>query len=483
MRHFLLFALWCLLVNGAVGCDDGAPRPAGPSREAVTTRVGSATHTAGLTASPSGRWLAVDAGSAEAAVAKNGRPSGPLNVMIIFLDALRGDMPWQGYKRPIAPNLTKFAEKSVVYPRAYSVSSYTAKCMGAVLSGRYPSTLYRGPRFFTKYSKANVFFPELLQEQGRHTMAIQAHGYFNRRNQLCQGFDIWQIVPGLKWDAETDRNVTGPKMTEMAIELLGDPKNTSKPFLMWLHYMDPHDKYVVHKGVPRFGGRARDLYDGEVYFTDQQVQKLFDFCKKQPWWKKTVVIITGDHGEAFGEHGMYKHAFALWEELTHVPLIIHGPNINPRRIQARRSHIDFAPTVLDLMGVEVPKTMVGKSMVPELYGAEPDNREPILLDLPADIYNPPTRAIIYGDFKLLEDPGPRYKLFNLATDPGEGRDLSKHPKYRDKYKEMKKRFDDAWAKHPYVAPFGGRKLTAGRKANGPKGPPGWVDPDEEKPSK
>jgi arylsulfatase A-like enzyme len=192
------------------------------------------------------------------------------------------------------------------------------------------------------------------------------------------------------------------------------------------------------------------------------------------------VIIAGDHGEAFGEHDQWKHAFTLWEMLTHVPAMITGPGIKPRRIEARRSHIDLAPTILELMGLEPHEGFVGKSVVPELYGAEPVDHEPILLDLPADTYNPPTRAIIKGDFKLIEEFGPKVRLFNLKDDPGEERDLAKVKEHEAKLAEMKKLFEQAWSKHPLVTPYGGKKLVGGTKANGPMGPPGWQDPDKKK---
>jgi choline-sulfatase len=447
-------------------CDDGGASPSPGASSVTASPVGSTP-----TTTPTG-----SAGRSTEAE----QPDKPLNVIFMIVDAMRSEMPWQGYDRPIAPHLTKLAEKSVVYPRAYSVSSYTAKALGALLASRYPSTLYRGQTFFTAYSKANLFFPELLQKQKIRTMAVQAHGYFDKDKNLRQGVDLWQVVPGLKWNAETDENVTGPQTTEMAIKLLSDPNNTSGPFFTWLHYMDPHDKYVVHEGVPRFGRKARDLYDGEVYFTDMQIRKLLDFCEKQPWWKDTVLIITGDHGEAFGEHGQWKHAFALWDVLTHVPLMIHGSGIKPRRIDARRSHIDLAPTILDLMGLEPHPEFIGKSLVPELRGAKADDREPVMLELPADTYNPPTRAILKGDFKLIEDPGKRYKLYNLVDDPGEKKNLAKVKAHQAKLAELTKLHEEVWSKHVVIPPWGGKKLVGGMKADGPMGPPGWVDPDGKK---
>jgi choline-sulfatase len=416
--------------------------------------------------------------SASSARDKKPGPHKPLNVLLVTIDSLRADMPWMGYDKPIAPNLTKLAEQSVVYENAYTVSSYTAKSVGALLSGRMPSTLYRGPTFFTSYTKANLFFPELLQQAGIRTMAGHAHLYFDRGKNLRQGFDLWKLTPGLKWNATTDESVTSDKMTPMAIEMLSQPANTKGQFFMWLHYMDPHDKYVQHPESPKFGRRARHLYDSEVFYTDLWLKKLFDYCEQQPWWKDTALIISADHGEAFGEHDMWKHAFALWEVLTHVPLIIKAPGMKPRRVAERRSQIDLAPTILDLMGQKPHEGFIGKSLVPELYGAaEPDNREPILLNLPADSYNPPTRVVIKGDYKLIEDPGPKYKLFNLKEDPGERLNLAPQKKHAEVLAEMRKVFDEAWAKHPYVAPYGGRKLVGGGRADGPHGPPGWVDPD------
>ncbi|HLV66287.1 MAG TPA: sulfatase-like hydrolase/transferase, partial [Polyangiaceae bacterium] len=89
-------------------------------------------------------------------------PTEPLNVLLITIDSLRADMPWTGYPRPIAPNLTELAKEAVVYPRAYSASSYTAKSVATLLTGRFASTLYRDGYFFAKYSAANLFFPEIL---------------------------------------------------------------------------------------------------------------------------------------------------------------------------------------------------------------------------------------------------------------------------------------------------------------------------------
>ena len=465
----------CVLLLGALlalGCSrNDAPAPAGSAAAHASSSAAAATASSVGTSSSLASPAPSASASGSAAAGARGKPPGPLNVMLITIDAMRGDMPWQGYERPIAPYLTELAKQSVVYTRAYSVSSYTVKSFGAVLSGRYPSTLYRTGNFFATYPDSNVFFPQLLQKAGIRTMGVQAHGYFSR-GKVDKGFDEWRIVPNLKWNAETDENVTSEQSTAIAMELLGKPENTGKQFFLWMHYADPHDKYVLHPECPNWGHDNRDRYDSEICFVDLHVKKLLEWAKTQPWFDHTAIIIGSDHGEAFGEHKMYKHAFALWDVLTHVPLMLKLPGAEPRVIDARRSYVDLTPTIMELMGQPLYQGFMGKSMVPELYGAEPPaSREPIVLDLPADSHNPPTTAILQGDFKLIHAVAEsRFRLYDLKSDPGELKDLAELAPYKDKLEEMKKLHEQVWSAMPVVKPFGGNKLIGGGKADGPEGP-------------
>jgi arylsulfatase A-like enzyme len=338
--------------------------------------------------------------------------------------------------------------------------------------GRYPSTIYRSGWFFASFGESNLFFTEVLQQHGVRTMGGHGHGYFDRGKALDQGFDVWKVVPGIGFDNSTDKNVTGDKMTDMAVEMLSDKKNSAGQFFMWLHYMD---QYIAHSESPDFGKKSRDRYDSEVFFADMQIGRLLDFARTQPWWDETAVIISADHGEAFGEHGMYKHAFELWEVLTHVPLLIHVPGGAPQRIEQRRSSVDLAPTIMELLGVTaIPPSFIGQSLVPELYGAEAPTREPIVLDLPEDHDNPERRAIIWHDYKLIVRGDGSFLLFNLAKDPGELTDLAK--KEPQMLASLRKVYDETAAKMKVVAPFGGMKLKSGKLANGPTGPGGASQP-------
>jgi arylsulfatase A-like enzyme len=380
-------------------------------------------------------------------------------------------MPWNGYPRPIAPNLSRLAEKSTVYTNAYAISSYTAQSVAAILSGRYASTLYRTGVFFTAYPKANLFFPEVLAEKQIRSMGWFSHMYFGRGKGLEQGFDVWELVSGIKFDAQTDNHVTSPKMLDLGLRILGNPENTGKHFFAWAHFGDPHDVYVKHEEAPDFGNKSRDKYDSEVWFTDLHIGKLLEWAEKQPFWPRTVVIITGDHGEAFGEHGQYRHAFDIWENLVRVPLMVYVPGAKPQRITERRSHIDLAPTIMELLGQSPLPEFMGKSLAPEIQGAEkPTNREPIVLELTEDSNNPQRRAVIHGDHKLtVRGRGAAYFLYDLAKDPGETTNLAKEQP--DQLAAMKAHYEKAFAAIPSIDPFGGNKLESGRMANGPSGPP------------
>lgn len=402
---------------------------------------------------------------------KEKRSEKPVNVLLLTVDALRSDMPWTGYKKDIAPHLTQLAAESVVYENHRSISSYTAQTVATLLSGRMASTLYRSGTFFTNYSEANEWITERMQKKGIVTMAVHAHLYFDRAPGLKQGFDHYEMVPGLTWNSQTDESVTSEKSINQIIELLKNPENTKGQFFLWSHLMDPHDQYVKHKESPDFGNDNRGRYDSEVWFTDMWIGKLFDFAREQPWWDQTAIIVSADHGEAFGEHDMYKHAFEVWDVLTRVPLIVKAPGAEPKRIEQGRTHIDIAPTVMDLMGLPMIDEFQGRSLVPEIYGEEEaKSREPLILELAEDTNNPARRAIIEGDYKLIVfETGWKKLLFNLKKDPGELVDLAKDEP--EKLKELEDKLSAAFEKLPVVKPYGGNKLRGGGSADGPKGPP------------
>lgn len=424
-----LAASLCLSLSSLLVACAEAPAPEG-ALASTTARA-----SASALASASSASSASPTSSSSVSSSPNASPSASptaatlprdLNVLVIYIDSLRADhMPWLGYERDTMPNLAKLARESVSYTQAYALSSYTAMTFGGFVAGKYPSEVARSGTFFSAVADEVTTFPELLQKAGVSTMAGHAHWYFQKgKSGLEQGFDVWELVPGIKKSNTTDENVTSPKHLELALAQLGQAERTKGRFFGFYYFLDPHDQYMGHP-EKSFGKSALDLYDGELFYTDLHLGKLLDYVDKQPWGARTAIIVTGDHGETFGEHGMYRHGHELWQELVRVPLLVKLPGAKPRVIDEPRGHVDLPPTIMELFGVPGPEGMQGKSLVGELLGGPVEPR-PVVADLPRTGDSDRRRAVIVGTKKLLAlGDDDAFKVFDLAADPKEKNDLAK----------------------------------------------------------
>jgi arylsulfatase A-like enzyme len=400
------------------------------------------------------RAQVVDAGAQVVDPSAKTAHGGPLNVLLVSVDSMRADMPWAGYARPIAPRLSELHARSVSYAHAYSTSSYTSKSVAGLLTGRYPSALARTGAFFTKYTAPADFLCTALGAEELPCVGGHAHAYFEKgQSGFESGFAKWQLVPGITFDYQTDPYVTSDKLTPLAVTMLGEVATAGRPFFAWFHYMDPHDEYKSHPESPHFGKSPRDLYDEEIFFTDLWIGKLLDYVAAQPWADRTAVVVTADHGEVFGDHGMTRHAHELWEELVHVPLFIALPKVAPRVIEEPRGHVDLAPTIAELLGAKLPAALPGTSLVGELRGGEAAPRD-VIADLPEDEYNERRRALVHGRTKLIAFGNDvRFALYDLEADPREANELSK--KRPELFEEMRARYREASRRIPEVKPTGG----------------------------
>jgi choline-sulfatase len=379
---------------------------------------------------------AVAPAPAPAEASGNARKALPehLNVVLISIDTLRHDLGAAGNARPVTPNLDRLAQDSVVFDQAYSLASYTAKSVGPFLLGKYSSETHRDWSHFNRFTNKDVFVAQRLQQGGVHTVSVQGYWYFFMNTGLERGFDVINksAAPALL-TVDGDSNTNGDKVSDAALAELAKPELLQQPFFMWIHYVDPHAEYVAHEGFD-FGPSSRQRYDGEVAFVDHHVGRVLEALEKSLVYDHTVLIVTSDHGEAFAEHGMIRHGFELWEELVRVPLIMRVPGVTARHIQTRRSAIDLAPTILDLCGVAAPRVsdgdfLSGSSLVPDLFtppGSEPTPR-PVFIDMAAGPNNADRQALIEDDKKLVASGGRALSLYDLATDPGETKDLLDDP--------------------------------------------------------
>ncbi len=349
------------------------------------------------------------------------------NVLLVTVDTLRYDLGYMGNARKNTPNIDRLAAKSAIFERAYSLASYTAKSLAPMLIGKYGSETHRGWSHFNRFDKSDHFLAERLQGRGIHTISVQGHWYFTKGYGFERGFDVLDDSAAPKApQAEGDRTSTSDKLSDAAIAELAKPELEQRQFFMWMHYTDPHAEYVAHEGFD-FGNKSRDLYDSEVAFVDRELGRVLDALAARPFAARTLIMLSSDHGEAFGEHGMIRHGFELWEELVRVPLLIYVPGVKPTRVTRRRSAIDNVPTVLDVFGFEpaelASEGLSGSSLLPDVFG-QPGEQRPIFVDMPAGPYNAERQALIEGDLKLIFSGGRPLGLYDLGPDPDEKLDLA-----------------------------------------------------------
>jgi len=177
-----------------------------------------------------------------------------------------------------------------------------------------------------------------------------------------------------------------------------------RPFLLWVHFYDPHSPFEPPDGH-RFGDGLEDRYDAEVAYADVHVGKLV--AQLPP---NTVVVITADHGEDLGEHGVYYHGRSLYDADVRVPLIVHAPAIAPRVVDTPVSLADIAPTVLELAGLPRPAGMNGRSLAGDVAP------RPLLIELvPDGVILRDLVAVVDGEWKVVWDRAANaWSLYRIA---------------------------------------------------------------------
>ncbi len=355
-----------------------------------------------------------------------------LSVVVLSIDALRWDaVGFMGYSRKTTPHLDALAARGVVFESAYAPASYTGKSLPPMMVGKYGSELHRGWAHFNRIDERDRLIWERLQADGVRTLSVQGYWYFFRKGiGFERGWDVLDgsPAPGLGY-TEKDESVTSDKIADRTIEILRQPENTSKRFFFWTHYVDPHADYVAHEGFD-FGRSGRDRYDGELAFTDHHVGRVIDFILDGDLADRTAIVITSDHGEAFGEHGMIRHGFEIWEPLVRVPLLIYVPGVEPHRVRPRRGLIDLVPTLMELYGLRPPSGegddfVSGQSLTDDIFmppGHRPSDRI-VFVDMQAGPNNDEKQAFIEDGLKLITTNGRPNGLYDLDRDPGEERDL------------------------------------------------------------
>lgn len=388
------------------------------------------------------------------------QPKRDPNVLILVIDALRPDhMGCYGYALPTSPAMDALARRGVLFADATSPSSYTRAAVPSIFASVHPGAhgvLNQGKEV-EMLSDEYVTLAETLKERGYVTAAFAPNPSLHRSFNFDQGFDLYDDDFQIGVRGATDFE-TASKINERTLAWLR--ANPGKPFFAYLHYRDVHAPYVPpspydrmfdkpgegrplteaeYKSQPpdvRRPRRYRDLdsyveqYDGEIRYTDDHLARFLETLAKEGFLEDTVIFLTADHGESFLEHRSWTHGSGLYEELTRVPLllVLPGERHKGQRVEAPVQTTDIHPTVLELLDMEIPSQIQGRSLFDAIEGRA-DAKRPVFSEALVSKRHRPWSfgqmvAVRSGGWKLIYNRwGRSGELYNLAQDPGETQDL------------------------------------------------------------
>lgn len=344
-------------------------------------------------------------------------PAAP-NLVVITLDTTRADHlgAW-GWAHARTPNLDALAARGTRFARCDSAAPVTLPSHSTIFTGLLPPRhRVRDNGTFALTSDTRTL-AEHVAAAGYDTAAVVSAVVLARRHGLDQGFRIYEDDLGTGYAAGTEvAERQADVTTAVALSTLAKLK---PPYLLWVHYYDPHEEY---RPPSRFADRATGphrLYDGEISFVDEQLGLLL--AKLPP---NTIVAVVGDHGEMLGEHGETSHGLLLFAGARRVPLLFAGPGVPTGRVvDCLTRTSDVTPSLLSLAGLTPPAGLDGRSLFPLAPEARCDRVSYSESFLPYFAYRwYPLRALSDGLTLYLQAPKPA--LFDLSADPGEQRDLA-----------------------------------------------------------
>jgi arylsulfatase A-like enzyme len=379
------------------------------------------------------------------------------NVIIVTIDTLRADhLSCYGYGKPTSPRIDAFASDAALFEHACCQSSQTLPSHTSIMVGMNPRS-HKVISHESYLDEKLTTLAEILKRRGYRTGAFISSHSLDSKFHLDQGFDTY-------WEVQKEFSIQERQLqklqercatTDAALAWLEDAAHSD--FFLWIHWFDPHRPYdPPPRYVDEFaGGYAGTVdseaefmmkvwrehidltpedvdhlvgrYDGEIAFTDAQVGRLIDELNSRGLMDKTILIITSDHGEILYEHEYYfGHDIGLYDECIMVPLIIRVPGLDPRglRISPLVQSLDIMPTVLEVLGINRPGYLEGKSLLPLMRGDDKSTVDYAFSEtFPFPEKCPPRHAVRTADAKLIwketADGGIEKVYYDLASDPGE----------------------------------------------------------------
>jgi arylsulfatase A-like enzyme len=358
------------------------------------------------------------AGAPPAAVPSGGGP----NVLLISIDTLRADhLSCYGYPEVTSPSIDRLAAEGVRFARAASTASFTLPAHASMMTGLFPTShgatyQNRDPSSLTVRGMGSGYptLGEILMDHGYETAGFVSGPLLSHQFGFARGFMTYDdrydrlqsararlfartlLYRGLAWrgvfsDRDLDSQRTADEMNPLVRRWLASRGRGAGPFFLFVHYWDPHGPYAPPPPLNRReDGSTRvveydmdrlltgqytmtptaladtlALYDGEIRWVDRHVGELLDLLREAGTLDETLVILTSDHGESFGEHGHWEHSRVLYEDLLHVPFIMRlpaGRGAGTVVEDAVAQPTDILPTALSVAGLAVPEGVEGRDL-------------------------------------------------------------------------------------------------------------------------
>lgn len=348
-----------------------------------------------------------------------------LNVILISIDTTRADhLGCYGYADIETPYIDQLAQDGTMFLKCDSHVPLTLPSHINMLTGDYPpqTKVHDNNQVL---SPSALTLAEILKENDYHTGAFVGSVILENIYGLNQGFDYY----GDQFESRKQTFLGLPE-DRLAREVLTEAdgwikENEDSPFFAFIHLYDPHASYQPPE--PYKSDYHQNPYDGEIAYVDASLGIFFEFLKEEGLWDNSLIILTSDHGEAFGEHNERAHCVFIYEATLHVPLILHCPNLIPSGGQVKEQVrlVDIMPTILDILGIEIPADISGASLVPYIFGEGED--EPTHYSY-CESYH---INYVFGysrligiqdnDWKYIK--APTSELYNLQDDPEENYNL------------------------------------------------------------
>ncbi len=293
------------------------------------------------------------------------------DILIVTVDTLRADrLSSYGYTRPTSPDIDRLLAGGARFEAARTVEPLTTPSMSSMLTSLYPQE-HGATRNGLRVLPGLVSLPGILHGFGYRTAAFVGNWTLRRKlSGLDEHFETYEeVFTRKRWFGLVSSEATAEDLTSHALawadEHASEPPR--RPFLLWVHYVDPHAPYLFHSefagslGI-RVGSDVppRDRYDTEIALTDHAIGELLEGLASIVPRDRMLVVFAADHGESLGEHGTWGHGRQLYDQTLRIPMGIVWPGQVPAgTVDAPASMLDVAPTVLGLLGLPSPKNFRG----------------------------------------------------------------------------------------------------------------------------